>query len=119
MISPATAKILFLIALSFAPRDSSVILATSTTENYSWVHTDSGWSLRTKGLPSGVWFSKGEQPAVDEREMQSLERLHERQDCFVNVGDSGWAKKQNGAVFYIVDPGAPNEHVFTILYPTK
>jgi hypothetical protein len=119
MTSPATAKILFLIALSFAPRDPSLILATSNSENYVWSRTDNGWSLRTKGLPSGVWFCKGDQPPVDEREMQSLERLHGRQDCFINLSDNTWAEKQNGTVFYIVDPGAPNEKVFTILYPTN
>ena len=119
MISPVTAKILFLIALSFAPSDPSLILATSQSENYAWSRTDSGWSLRTKGLPSGVWFNKGEQPAADEQERQSLERLHGRQDCFINLGGNAWAEKQNGTIFYIVNPGAPNEKVFTILYPTN
>jgi hypothetical protein len=119
MTSLATAKILLVIALSSAPANPSVILATSGSENYAWTHTDSGWSLRTKGLPSGVWFSKDDQPAPENRSLPALEAIHGRTNAFVNLQDNAWVEKQNGATFYILDPGAPNEKIFTILYPTK
>jgi len=122
MTSLSTAKVLLFIALSVGPKHPQTIFATSNSENYVWTQSGQEWSLKTKGLPTHQWRDRKNQPAPDpqeEREMRAVAHYDWREGSFLNLENGNRVERQGNAVFYIIDPGAPNQKVFTILYPTR
>jgi hypothetical protein len=123
MTSLVTAKLLFFIALTVGPQGSNTFFATSNSENYYWSNSEDGWALQTKGLPSCDWKDRGSSQVggtYDSRDERAIADRHNWQDGLLYDLPSGnQIKKQGNAVFYIIDPGAPNQKVFTILYPRK
>src|SRR5580693_1616791 len=107
MISSATAKVLFFIALSFGPKDATGIFATSNSDNYSWCCQGENWYLKTKGLPTDAWASKGEQPPPKrEGGMTVISYHHRGADSSLDLASGNRVLKEGDVVFYIVDPGA-------------
>jgi hypothetical protein len=120
MISSATTKVLFFIALSLGPKDAKEIVATSNSENYSWSYRENGWFLKTKGLPNENWVAKGPQPASDQDwDMSRIAHHSWGPNSSLDLTDGSRIEKQGETGFYIIDPGAPNKKVFTILYSRK
>jgi len=123
MTSAATAKILLFIALSVGPQNAStMIFATSNSDNYAWMQTRDGWSLKTKGLPADDWEGQSAQsasPPARGHELRAIARHHWGEGSSMDLRDGSRIEKQQDAVFYIQSPGAPNQKVFTILYSTE
>ena len=120
MTSLMTAKLLLFIALSLGPKDPQTIFATSNSDNYVWTRTQGYWTLRTKGLPTNDWDERGTQPTPSRQPGMRVSGYHDSNDGdSLNLNDGSRVERQGDAVFYIVDPGAPNQKIYTILYPEK
>jgi hypothetical protein len=119
MTSLATAKVLLFIALSMAPEGTQKIFATSNSDNYVWMKDDGAWSLKTKVIPVADYTVMGSEQAPQVTDsMETIRRHHRsREDTVLDLKNGNQIEQQGNAVFYIVDPGAPNEKVYTILYP--
>jgi hypothetical protein len=114
------AKLLLLIAITLQPQDAHSIFITSNSANYSWMQTPTGWQLKTKGLPTSGWTlcAQGEVPGGMPETSDMLDHDWQANDVF-DLRDGSQVIKQGRNVFYVVDPGAPNEKVYTILYPAE
>ena len=120
MISSATAKVLFFHRPVVRSQGCHGIFATSNSDNYSWCCQGENWYLKTKGLPTDGWACKGEQPPPKrEGGMTVISYHHRGADSSLDLASGNRVLKEGDTVFYIVDPGAPNEKVFTILYTVK
>jgi hypothetical protein len=118
MTSLPLAKTLFFIALSLAPKGAHTFFATSNSDNYVWTQSGSEWSLKQKGLPATAWMARGQEPVPhEEGDVRGLARHERSGDSFVALDNGNQVERQGSAVFYIIDPGAPNQKVYTILYP--
>ena len=120
MTSLATAKILFFIGLTLAPQRPHLIFATSNSDNYVWTAGSAeGWSLRTKGLPTSDWHFRGwqQEGAPDDRDARAISRCQWHDGTLLDLPDGNQVKWQGDNAFFIVDPGAANQKVYTIGYP--
>jgi hypothetical protein len=121
MISLSTAKFLFFIALSLGPQTPHSVFVTSTNENYCWTDegTD-GWKLKTKGAPTCDWVRQEPKqlPAgFDTSDARAITAHQWHDGSYLQLANGNRVEKQGDAVFYIVNPGAPNQTTYTILYP--
>jgi hypothetical protein len=115
------AKLLLLIAISLEPRNAHTIFITSNSDNYVWSEPtgSQGWDLHTKGLPcSAEWTncSRGEAPGGMPETSAMVHHDWAASDIF-DLNDGSQVIKQGDNIFYVVDPGAANQRVYTILYP--
>ena len=121
MTSLATAKVLLFIALSVGPRPpEGVIYATNQSENYVFTQDTRGWDLDTLNMPADDWECHGPQAApssYDQREFRAIARHRWMDGASMDLRDGSRIERQNGVVFYIQNPGAPNQKVFTIEFP--
>ena len=121
MTTAATAKLLLFIALSLGSQSKpGTILATSNSDNYAWSNENGSWALETKGLPADGWNHRGEQSypeSSERREYRAIAHHHWQSEPILDLEDGNQVMKRDGATFYIEHPGAPNQKVFTILYP--
>jgi hypothetical protein len=121
MISMSTAKFLFFIALSLGPQSPHTVFVTSLNENYCWTDEgQDGWMLKTKGATTSDWKRvdqkdvTGPFDAADARAITA----HDWQDgSALQLRNGNRVEKQGDAAFYIVNPGAPNQKTYTILFP--
>jgi hypothetical protein len=126
MIVLPTAKALLFIALTLGPQNAPMIYATSNSESYVWMPTETGWVLDAKGFPSSdftrdpsrqaVFTGKEPGDAVPAylRVISKYDWKHDTQAVFDN-GDR--VEKHGDHAFYIINAGGANEKVFTILFP--
>ena len=127
MLVLPTAKILLFIALNVGPQNPQTVYATSNSESYAWTTTRVGWSVEGKGFPQSDFTrdpSKGENftgnPDSDSvpHYLKAISK-YKWNDKSVMVFDNGNRIEKSGDhAFYIINAGAANEKVFTIMFPT-
>ncbi len=119
MTSLLTAKILFFIAMSMNPPGTQSVFATSNSENFLWSESgQSSWTVETKGLPTCDWEPMGTTDGgLGGADAQAIAHHDWKHNTFLNLENGNRVEKQGDAVFYIISPGAPNQKVYTILYP--
>jgi hypothetical protein len=120
MTSLPTAKILFFIAMSLNPHPhgAHTVFATSNSDNYVWTGDGQTWALKTKGLPTEEWVEhNGHQFALSGDDTRAIARHNWSHDSALDLTNGNRIEKQGNAGFYIINPGAPNQKTFTILYP--
>jgi hypothetical protein len=121
MTSLPTAKMLLFIALALNPgAPPHDIFITSPSENYKLYSGDRGWTIESKGSPGEAWNTCAERvqdPNPGDADMRSVVRNSWLTDSFVQLPNGNRVEKQGDAGFYIVNPGCPNQTVYTILYP--
>jgi hypothetical protein len=125
MIVLPTAKILLFIALNLGPQNPQTIYATSNSESYVWTPTPIGWSIKEKGFPSSDFTRNPSREDVsvgqDKKSIPRYLRVvsdYKWHNHSVMVFDNGTRVEKHGDhAFYIINAGAANEKVFTILYP--
>jgi hypothetical protein len=128
MIVLPTAKILLFIALNLGPQNPQTVYATSDSESYVWTTTSIGWSVVARGFPSSDFTrdrSRGENvpAAPDKQSIPLYLRViadYKWHNNSVMVFDNGTRVEKHGDhAFYIINAGAANEKIFTILYPAS
>ena len=123
-----TAKILLFIALNVGPQNAPMIYATSQSESYVWTPTPNGWTVEAKGFPSSdctrdpsktVTFigSPGARSVPDY--LRVISKYHWKNNSAMVFDNGDRVEKKGDHAFYIINAGAPNEKVFTILFPTE
>ena len=127
MISLPTAKLLLFVALCLGPKytDSNhTVLITSTPDNCIWTQEPHGWNLAEKHLPTPGWTATGlDVSTSDLNDFGAKNRplvhaiLHHdwSHDSILVLANGDREEKQGTKVFYIVNAGAANEKVYTIL----
>ena len=126
MLVLPTAKILLFIALNVGPHDPQCVYATSNSEGYVWTTTKVGWSVEGKGFPAADFTfnpSKGEN-FTGNPDMDSVPRYlrviskYKWNDNSCMVFDNGDRVEKHGCnAFFIINAGAANEKIFTIMWP--
>jgi hypothetical protein len=121
MTSLTTAKILFFIALNVGPQNAPTVFATSSNDSYVWDQSEGGWTLKAKAAPRCDWSTMKFQQAPDTdqgRIFRAISNHDWAHNPSLDLDDDSRIEKRGDTVFYIVDPGAANEKVYTIVYPT-
>jgi len=128
MIALPTAKILLFIALNVGPHHPATVFATSLSENYVCTATQSGWAVEELGFPasdftrnpsSNIAFDGTPGPSSVPKFLRAVAH-HNWSHNSAMVFDNGDRVEKNGDhAFYIINAGAANEKIFTILFPDE
>ena len=123
MISMSTAKFLFFIALTLGPQSPHTVVVTSINENYCWTDEGpDGWMLKTKGAPTSDWVRQDEKQqaaSFDDADARAITGHQWHDGSYLQLDNGNRVEKQGDAAFYIVNPGAPNQKTYTILFPKE
>jgi hypothetical protein len=124
MTSLPTVKMLFLIAMSLGSSHSKAIFITSHSESYVFRQASDGnsWDLRIKNSPTSQWKADpdNDQDVPDNTaDRQRLLNHDWNRSDIVDLDNGNQAIKQGSTGFYVVDPGAPNQKVYTIQYSKR
>jgi len=123
MISMSTAKFLFFIALTLGPQSPHSVYVTSSNEGYRWTDEgQNGWMLKTRDAGSTDWVRQDLKPlpgGFDNADARAITAHDWHDGSFLQLSNGNRVEKQGDAAFYIVDPGAPNQKTYTILYRTE
>jgi hypothetical protein len=126
MIVLPTAKILLFIALSLGPQNPPMVYATSNSESYVWTSTPTGWGLEAKGFPTSdftrdpsqsLTFAGGPGRDSVPAYLRAVSRYHWVNNSTMVFDNGDRVEKHGDHAFYIVNAGAENQKVFTILWP--
>jgi len=126
MLVVSTAKILLYIALNLGPQNPPVVYATSNSESYVWTATQVGWNVEAKGFPSSdftrdpsrcICFKGGPTQNSVPRYLRSISKYHWTNNSAMVFDNGDRIEKHGDHAFFIINAGAENEKVFTILYP--
>ena len=124
MISMPSAKILLFIGLALGPKGAPTVYATSNSEAYIWNLQQTGWTVEARGFPASDFTRE---PEVDttlplNHVPDYLKQIsqHDWSHNSVMIFDNGDRVEKDGDhAFYIINAGAPNQKVYTILFPTN
>ncbi len=123
MISMSTAKFLFFIALSLGPQSPHTVFVTSLHESYCWTDAGpDGWMLKTKDSTNAHWKRVEQKPtegSLDDVDARAITGHDWHDGSALQLSNGNRVEKQGDAAFYIVNPGAPNQETYTILYPKE
>jgi hypothetical protein len=126
MLFLPTAKILLFIALNVGPQDPQCVYATSNSEGYVWTTSKTGWSVEGKGFPSSDFTrdpSKDESftgnPDTDgvPRYLRVISKYKWHDKSCMVFDNGNRVEKHGDHAFYIINAGAANEKIFTIMFP--
>lgn len=127
MMMLPTAKILLFIALALGPKNVETIYATSNSEGYVWTPNAGEWTLQAKGFPASdftrdptqdVTFNKLPGHKDVPSYLWSLSRHDWSHDSVMIFDNGDRVEKCGDHAFYIINAGAPNQKIYTILFPT-
>jgi hypothetical protein len=128
MLVLPTAKTLFFIATHLGFSHAPVIYATSQSEGYVFTETPTGYTLVAKGFPTSddgrdpeqMMMFQG-QPPTDgiPPEVHVITNFSWKHDSAYVFENGDRIEKSGDHAFYILNAGAANEKVFTILFPSQ
>ena len=75
---------------------------------------------RPRAPPTSGWVrqdQKQQVAAFDDADARAITAHQWHDGSYLQLSNGNRVEKQGDAAFYIVDPGAPNQKTYTILYP--